>query len=271
MMKILSCVAVCLLAFASRASADTVFAQVDIDGDSGPTQAGWESWVINDLDVSIDKTESFTTASGIDITVNGYSSPSAQTMNALARGGPDNTQPLYNMYKDAVYQARDSAAGFGRNLLEIEISNLTPDTLYHIRGYAYDQNNGGTDSYQAWGVVRPDTWLDANVSPGSSYQPAVDGVNNPVPTLARSHSTGPWPGNYFSEPGNGAYHYSAQMNLTSDSNGDITFYTWADPDTYTGTQTVTLLNGVQIFIPEPSSFVLLSLGTLLFPALRRRR
>src|SRR5690606_30540338 len=112
--------------------------------------------------------------------------------------------------------------------------------------------NNPAASFQAWtdraalgGLDGPGAWMDANFSPGGLYQPAIGGVNNPIPTLARSPTTGP----DSIDP----YAYAASFRTVADGNGDIALYGWADPNGNIGTQTASLLNGFQIArVPDPS-------------------
>lgn len=264
-MKILSCLAVCLLVYVSSASASTLILQRDFDGDSGDTQVGWERHDITDLDVGLDFSTT-STVGGKTITING----TGNSMAALDRGNPNNSQPNFDVYQDSTYTTRNPAGGFGRHYLEIIVSGLAGDTDYLVRPFHYDQNNAGDDGWMAWGTENPAAWLDANVGDGESYQPAEGGTNNPIPTLARGPMTGPWPGNFFDEPEAGGLHYSSAFWLTSTPGGTLTFYGWADADSYS-TQDISMINGLQITIPEPASMILLGFGGLMLACVVRRR
>jgi hypothetical protein len=265
MMKIFSCLAVGLLFCVSSASAETLIFQRDFDGDSGATHVGWERHDITDLDVGLDFSTT-STVGGHTVTING----TGNSMAALDRGGPDASQPNYDVYQDATYTTRNTANGFGRHYLQVVVSGLEDNTDYRVIPFHYDQNNAGADGWMAWGLENPAAWLDANVGPGESYQPAEGGINNPIPTLARGPMTGPWPGNFFDEPELGGLHYTSPFWMTSSGTGTLTFYGWADADSYS-TQDISMINGLRITIPEPASMILLGLGGLMLAGVVRRR
>jgi hypothetical protein len=112
--------------------------------------------------------------------------------------------------------------------------------------------------------------MDANFGAGSLYQPTPGGGNNPIPSLpgngalSRQATSGP----DSTDP----YGYAHTLRIKADGSGMIELYTWADPDSYSGTQTATLLNGFQLgCAPEPTSLTLFALGLLGAMLIGRRR
>lgn len=210
-------VAVCaLVIIAARAMADPTFPSflhVDIDGYAagqgqsiGPTAAGFQGWEMAEglfLDPSIDwpssgaagLTKVFGTSQG-NITANLIGVVPNSSRGARNRGA--NADPNSDLTSDFVFAQRDTAIGFGRNYVKLTLSGLAPNTDYEVTTWARDHFNGGADSFQAWtdrdklgGLDGPSAWLDANVSPGASYQPSPGGVLNPIPKYARSLVSNP--------------------------------------------------------------------------------
>ena len=72
------------------------------------------------------------------------------------------------------------------------------------------------------GVDGPAAWMDANVSPGAAYAPAVGGANDPIPHLGRSKVSGP--------DTNLPLYFSTTFRTKADGSGNITIYTWSDPN-----------------------------------------
>lgn len=189
-----------------------------------------------------------------------------------ARNRGANTDPLSDMTSDFVFAQRN-VDGFGQTFIKITVSGLTPGETYKFSGYARDHFNGGTDSFQAWsdrnrlgGLDGPGAWMDANfpaTPPALSlYQPAPGGVNNPIPTARRSAVSGP--------AATSPYDYGGSFYTTADAGGVIEVYGWGDPNSYSGTQTATLLNGFRLAeVPEPASMGLLAIS-LVGLTLKRR-
>jgi hypothetical protein len=188
-----------------------------------------------------------------------------------ARNRGANTDPNSDDSRDFVFAARDNAIAFGRNYVKLTLSGLTPNTQYEFTGWARDHFNGGADSFQAWtdrallgGLDGPSAWMDANVGAGASYQPAAGGALNPIPHYTRSPVSGP--------AAVDTYTYSTSFFTSSDASGVVTVYTWADPNSFSGVQGASLLNGFLLgVVPEPASTAIVSIGAagLLFICRRR--
>jgi hypothetical protein len=263
----------------------TPFLSVDLDAYNagggqaiGPTAAGFQGWEMAEglfLDPSIDwpgsgaagLTKVFATGQG-NITANLQGIVPNATRGARNRGA--NTDVLGDMTSDFVFAQRDGAVGFGRNYVRLQLSGLTPGQTYEITTWARDHFNGGTDSFQAWSTINklggldgPSAWLDANVAAGASYQPAVGGTLNPIPTWARSPVSGP--------AGADAYTYAATFPAVANGSGVATIYGWSDPNSFSGVQGATLLNGFTVGLaPEPASAGLIGIALLGLSSIRRR-
>jgi hypothetical protein len=187
-----------------------------------------------------------------------------------ARNRGANAGALGDVTQDFV-AAQRGVEGFGQTYIKLTLSGLTPNQSYEFTGIARESFNGGTDSFQSWtdrdglgGLDGPGAYMDANFGAGSLYQPAPGGVNNPIPTLSRLQISGP----DSADP----YAYAAVFLTTADAGGVVTVYTWADANSYSGTQTATLLNGFQIgVVPEPTSLVAFATGAISVFFIRRRR
>ncbi len=282
------CLALCALAIVSPASAaptTTPFLAVDLDAYNagggqviGPTAAGFQGFEAAEglfLDPAIDwgnsgaagLTKIFATSQG-NVTVNIVGVAPNSSLGARERG--PNAGAQGDLLRDFVFAQRDNAIGFGQNYIRLALSGLTPGQAYEVTAYGRDTFNGGTDSFQSWtdinalgGVDGPGPWLDANVGAGASYQPAVDGADNPIPKLARTPVTG--------ADSADQYAYAATFVSTASASGALTLYTWADPNSFTGVQGASLLSGFQVgVVPEPSSAGLLIVGLAGLGRLRRR-
>lgn len=186
-----------------------------------------------------------------------------------ARNRGANAGALSDVLQDFVFAQRN-VDGFGQHYIKLTLSGLTPGQPYEFTGYARDAFNGGVDSFQGWtdrdrlgGLDGPGAYMDANFGAGALYQPAPGGANNPIPTAVRSATSGP----DSVDP----YAYSASFNTTADAGGVVTVYTWADPNTFSGVQSATLLNGFQLaVVPEPATALLLAIGLACLKGRRHR-
>lgn len=284
-LKMCACLMIGALAFAAQTMATPVpFLSVDVNGYNagggqaiGPTAAGYQGWEAAEglfLDPSIDwgnsgaagMTKVFPTSAG-NITANMIGVAPNSFLGARNRGA--NAGAASDLDSDFVFAQRN-VDGFGQTYIKLTLSGLTPGVPYELIGYAREPFNGGTDSFQRWtdkdrlgGLDGPGAYMDANFGAGSLYQPAPGGANNPIPYARRRPTSGPDSSNPLA--------YSATFTTVADAGGVVTVYTWADPNSYSGTQTATLLNGFTLGeIPEPASLALCAFG-LVGLALRRVR
>jgi hypothetical protein len=295
MKKVIGWFAVIALALNMNAMATpiyTPFVGVDLNGGQGsygPTQAAqsgepagtpaWQGWNVNDGDFFVSPTtvtKSFPTAGvasgSITVSLTGVgTSLSARNRTALG-----STEPWADVQRDFVFANRNTAIGLGRHYLEFDVSGLNPNTSYEFTMFGFDPSSAQTGNdrgYMAWGVQNPATYLDNNVGSGQSYQPAVGGTNNPIPTLARAPITGPSPsqsgaGGTFT---GGFYFYSGSFIVTSNASGNASVFGWNDANSFSS-QTISMANGFQIgATPEPTSIMLLGIGLVAFAAGNRRR
>jgi hypothetical protein len=257
------------------------FLAVDINGYNagggqsiGPTRAGYQGFEAAEglfLPPAVDwgnsgaagLTNIYATSEG-NITANMIGVAPNSFLGARNRGA--NAGALGELTQDFAFANR-GVDGFGQHHIKVTLSGLLPNQQYEVTTFARDGFNGGADSFQAWtdraalgGLDGPGAWMNTNVGAGALYQPAAGGVNNPIPKHARSPISGP----DSADP----YAYAATFFSTADAGGVLTFYGWADPNSYSGTQTATLLNGFQVAIPEPGG---LALGAALVGVVSRRR
>jgi hypothetical protein len=278
---------------------------------SGPTQAGFQPWeLVAEADSlngaynpSTDWTflgglanglsKTFATSQG-NITAKIYGASyngTALADNRSARNRGPNGTPQGNLNRDFVFaQINNQMSGenFGRNFIKLELTGLVPNKAYIFGGYAreaaftnsaYADPNAPSVSFQAWtdlgalgGLDGPAAWMDANVSAGAAYAPAIGGTNNPIPKLGRSQVSGP---ESIAMPSQGGdqFKFSTSFFTKADATGKITVYTWSDPNSpqVSDTQGATVLNGFQLTIPEPGSLMLFATGLVGMMVARRWR
>jgi hypothetical protein len=272
-LKRIACLLLGALAIVTQAVAAPVpFLSVDVNGYNagggqviGPTAAGYVGFEAAEglfLDPSIDWG-----ASGAAGLTNVYGSYTVNIKGVApnsfrgARNRGANAGALSDLTQDFVFAQR-GVDGFGQTYVEVTVSGLTPNQEYLFTGYAREPFNGGADSFQAWsdlgrlgGLDGPGAYMDANFGPGSLYQPAPGGANNPIPTARRSPISGPDSADPLA--------WAATFATTADASGVVNVYTWADPNTYSGIQGASLLNGFTIGeVPEPASLVLCAFGVV---------
>lgn len=301
-LKLCACLVASSLALVTQALAAPTFLpflSVDINGYNagggqtlGPTQAGYQPWEMAEglfLDPAIDwaasgtagLTKVFSTPKG-NVTAN----LTGVGLNRGARNRGTNAGGQTALNQDFVFAQRDSAIGFGRNYVRLQLSGLTANQVYELTLFAREPafNPEGVDplaSYQAWttisalgGVDGPAAWLDANVAAGASYQPVSVAPNpntykNPIPTLARS----PISGADATSAAN-IYYHSATIYPKADATGKIVVYGWADPNGFgSNVQGASLLNGFALgngAVPEPATAGLFVVALMGLAGLRRR-
>jgi hypothetical protein len=296
-LKLIACLvmagALTFCAHAVAAPLFTPFLSVDINGANygggqtvGPTAAGFQPWNafegFDQLDPNYNPAEDWGNSGAAGLTKVFPTSEGNITANMTgvvpnsfrgARNRGANSGALTDLTQDFVFAQRDAAIAFGRNYIKLTLSGLLPNQAYEVTAWARDHFNGGADSFQSWtnlailgGLDGPSAYMDANVAAGYSYQPAAGGVNNPIPKIVRTPVSGP-------DSTTDQYAYAATFVSHSDSAGVLTLYTWADPNTFSGVQGASLLNGFQIgvFVPEPASFALGGIGVIGLLVAGRRR
>jgi hypothetical protein len=306
-LKLYVCLVACALmsvtqAIAAPMNPGQIFLSVDINGvrfaadAEGPTQAGFDPWRVREVFDPFDSppedanahwsanggppdglSKSFSTSAG-NITANLIgvgASRGARERGANSGGFPD-------LLRDFVFAQKSDPLGYGRNFIKLVLSGLNPGQTYEFTGFAREPAFNSVDytsptapdvSFQAWsdlatmGADGPAAWLDTN---GFAATTEYTVGNNPIPTLARSQTSGP---DTLSNAGNPYYH-SASFLTTADANGRVTIYTWSDPNTpgtAATTQRASLLNGFQLgTIPEPGTLLMFGMG-LTFLIVKRRR
>jgi hypothetical protein len=267
----------------------TPFLSVDINGANagggqplGPTEPGYQGWTFyegfDQFDPNYNPAEDWGNSGAAGLTKVFPTSEGNVTANLIgiapnsfrgARNRGDNSDAQGDMTQDFTFTQR-GVDGFGQTYNKLTLSGLLPNQVYEFTGYARDHFNGGTDSFQAWsdrgyiGADGPGPYMDANFGAGSLYQPAPGGVNNPIPTKRRSIISGP----AAADP----YAHAATYRAVSNGSGVLELYMWGDPNTYSGTQTATLLDGFQLGVaPEPTSLAMFAMGLVGMMLAARRR
>jgi hypothetical protein len=267
------------LAVAAPAMSATILA-VDINGYNagggqsiGPTATGFQGFEAAEglfLDPSIDWSNSgaagLTRVFGAH-TVNIRGVAPGSFLGARNRGA--NAGALSDLTQDFVFAQRDNTVNFGQHFIKITVSGLDAGETYEFTGFAREPFNGGADSFEAWtdraelgGLDGPGAYMDANFGAGSSYLPG----SNPIPFLARGQISGPDSADPLA--------YAVSFLTTANAGGTVEVYAWADPNSFSGIQGASLLNGFQLAdapdqIPAPATLALLA-GGLIGIALRRR-
>lgn len=296
-LKLCVCLVLGILVAATQAVAAPIFTpflSVDIDGQGGPTRAGFTSfpvasggltpWALQGGTTGINLLNVPTSEGNVSVNMKGI----APGSNRDARNRGANSGALTEVTQDFVFANR-GVDGFGQHFIKLEISGLSPGQTYEVTMFNRDHFNGDASemnsSWQAYtdrnalgGLDGPGAWMEANVGDGDPntlelYQPTYGtdpnaagyGVyKNPVPTLTRIRLSGP-------DDPNDPYAYADSFFSTADGGGIVTVYGWADPQSYSGTQTVSLLNGFEVgLVPEPGSVILALIGVVSSIGLRRR-
>jgi hypothetical protein len=299
-----ACLFLGALAFVARVVAAplfTPFVSVDVNGANtaggqsiGPTQATFQGWdvlaITDEFDANFGAANNWVSqaAAGMSKTFASSEGNIGATLYGVgtsysARNRGANTGGMTDLQQDFVFAQRDNAIGFGRNFVKLVLTGLTPNKTYEFTGFAREaafqdaalaNPDDPGQSYQAWsdltslgGLDGPAAWLDTNVGAGQSYQPAVGGVNNPIPKYARSQVAGP---DALSQVN--TFFHSASFLTTADATGKLTIYSWSDPNGFGSTvQGASLLNGFSIGnIPEPASLALVFVGLAGLAGFRRR-
>jgi hypothetical protein len=272
----------------------TPFLSVDVNGYNagggqsiGPTAAGYQGFEAAEglfLPPAIDwgnsgaagLTNVYTTSEG-NVTANIKGIAPNSFLGARNRGA--NAGASSDLDSDFVFAQRN-VDGFGQHHIKLTLSGLTPGQLYEFTGYTREPFNGSlppSGSFQRWtsrdtlgGLDGPGAYMDTNFGAGSLYQPTPGGGNNPIPSLP---GNGPLSRQATSGPDSAdPYAWAHTFRAKADAGGVLELYTWADPDSYSGTQTATLLNGFQLGVaPEPTSLAMFAIGLLgiLFAGRRR--
>lgn len=270
------------------------FLKVDLNGTGvigngepgeAPTAPGFQGWDFPDplYPPSLPDGSSIVNSFG-DVTVRiTFHVPVGNYAGTRDRGWPE-TAPTRELYRDFIFVPRtDREAGVNR--FTYEFSGLSANTRYEFTFWSYDDNHIGTLNQMAYSLESPlETYPNG-------YLPFVGAVPEPCricgphpPTEAFSVLGGNGVNGSLGDgtgPPTTPYDYSASFVATSDASGKVTIYSWnASPVYVDGSseasnlyyQYAGVVNGFAIGnVPEPSTFALLALGTLIAAVTRRRR
>ncbi len=262
---------------------DDPIVQVDINGEGGPTfdpadAPAWNGWdwvsgvssVTNDdgAPAGFTNTETF---NGIEVTLSGlwgpdaigagFANPFVDGRDRLVDSGASADQFRDAVYTDFVFITRNQAVALGHNFFEFDFSGLEPNTPYRFRMYNYDlfaNFDPMNTSFMSYSLQNPsdfpnyfptlNDFVDGQVvslePPGESKRPEE------LELLFRSPMGGPQPSdteNPAFDPGPFDFPYTAEFTITSDDEGEVTFFSWPDGDSFSNTQLAGLINGFEIF------------------------
>jgi len=189
----------------------------------------------------------------------------------------------------------NGAGGFGRNYVQLKLTNLVAGKEYKFFVWSFEQDNSWVvdpnnyaRKYGVWSTINPNDWCMTHGMSGlngepNGYGPKGGYAGYPIPpgtsdsnmpatmqAAAYVHGGRTWMQSPAATSGNPAWtigdeHYTT-FKVTADAGKTITLYGWIDATDWGGSMHMPL-NGV-IVVPEPATVALLGLGGLL---LRRKR